>query len=131
MAYGKVCKIDKTKGLVKLDVDGRVTNWLPCVNATPSLGQQVAFAEYETDGTGVVFGSLSRTDGSPISLHIGDIDATVDGSTIVINGDAKITGSVKIIGDLEVEGNITTTGTVTDSKGDLTNFTTTDGAQRA
>ena len=131
MAYGKVCEIDKDQGLVRLDVDGRVTHWLPCVNATPSIGQQVAFVEYENDGTGVVFGSLSRTDGSPVSLHIGGIDATVDGSTIVIKGDAKITGSVKIIGDLEVEGDITTTGTVTDTKGDLTNFTTTDGAQRA
>lgn len=129
--YGKVCDIDKDKGLVKLDILGRVTNWLPCVNGTPSMGQQVAFIEYENDGTGVVLGSLSRTDGSPVSLHIGGIDVTIDGSSVVLKSDAEITGSIKIIGDLEVDGNIKTSGAIEDSRGDLTNFTTTDGAQRA
>ena len=128
---GTVCAINKAAGLVKVDIDGRVTNWLPCVQSTPSVGQQVALIEYEQDGTGVVLGSLSRVDGSPVSLHIGGIDAVIDGSTIVLKSDGDVTGNIKITGDLTVDGNITTTGTVTDTKGDLTNFTTTDGAKRA
>jgi len=128
--YGTVCAIDRDNGLVKLDVNGRVTGWLPCVQATPSIGQQVAFIEYAADGTGVVLGSLSRTDGTPVSLHIGGIDIVIDGATIVLKCDGDITGNIKITGDLTVDGNITTTGTVTDSRGDLTNFTTTDGAAR-
>jgi phage baseplate assembly protein gpV len=129
--FATVCEIDKDAGMVRLDVLGRVTNWLPCVGSTPSVGQQVSFAEYENDGTGVVFGTTARSDGAAISLHIGGIDVTIDGASIVLKSDAEVTGSVKIIGDLEVDGNITTSGTVTDTKGDLTNFSTTDGAQRA
>ena len=129
--FATVCEINKEAGLVKLDITGRVSHWLPCVMSTPALGQQVAFLEFGNDGTGVVLGALSRTDGSPIKLHIGGIDIDIDGSTAVIKSDTQLTGAVKIIGDLEVDGNIKTSGTVEDSKGDLTNFSTTDGAQRA
>jgi len=129
--FGTVCEIDRDKGFVKLNVLGRVTNWLPCVQGTPSVGQQVAVIEYDNDGTGVVLGSLSRTDGSPVSLHIGGIDISIDGVTITVKSDAAITGNISIKGDVSIDGNLTLTGNVTDSRGDLTNFNTTDGAQRA
>ena len=129
--FGKVCDIDKAAGLVRLDVLGRVTNWLPCVAATPALGQQVAFIEYDNDGTGVVLGSLSRTDGAPVVLHIGGIDVTIDGSSIVLKSDLDFTGAIKIDGPVEITEDLKVGGTITDSRGDLTNFTTTDGAVRA
>ena len=136
--FGKVSKVDKAKGLVKVDILGRESHWLPCVGGTPSVGQQVAFHEgSEVDGTGIVFGSTSMTDGNKLSYHINGIDITADGSTITlkvpnlkITGDVAIEGNVDIKGDLTVDGNIETTGTVTDEKGDLTNFKTTDGAER-
>ena len=136
--FGKVSKVDKGKGLVKVDILGRESHWLPCVGGTPSVGQQVAFHEGgDVDGTGMVYGSTSMTDGNKLSYHINGIDITADGSTITIKAseikitaDIKIEGNMEIKGDLKVEGNIETTGTVTDEKGDLTNFQTTDGAQR-
>lgn len=128
---GTVCEVDKSGGMVRLDVLGRVTNWLPCVTATPSMGQQVAFLEYDNDGTGIVLGSTARSDGSAVTLHIGDIDITIDGESVVLYGDTKITGEVEIVGNLTVDGNIEITGDITDSRGDLSNFVTTDGAQRA
>ncbi len=128
--FATVTKVNKSKGLVKLDHLGRETNWLPCVGGTPSLGQQVAFMEHDNDGTGVVFGSTSMTDGSPISLHFGGIDLQIDGATVTGKMDVDLTGDMTVKGNLSVDGNIETTGTVTDEKGDLTNFQTTDGAQR-
>ncbi|ADV47027.1 baseplate assembly protein v [Nitratifractor salsuginis] len=129
--FGTVCEIDKERGFVKLDVLGRVTNWLPCVQSTPAIGQQVAFIEYDNDGTGVVLGSLSRTDGSPVSLHIGGIDVSIDGATITVKADTSYTGDIAIKGNVSIDGDLTLTGGVTDSRGDLTNFSTTDGAKRA
>ena len=135
--FAKVSKLDKAKGLVKLDVLGRETHWLPCVGGTPSVGQQVAWIEGSNDGTGVVLGSTSMTDGANVTFHMKGIDIDIDGSTIKIKGNGDITGDIEITGDLtltgdlSVDGNIETTGTVTDTKGDLTNFKTTDGAQRA
>jgi phage baseplate assembly protein gpV len=123
--YATVCAVDRDAGMVRLDILGRVTNWLPCVTATPAVGQQVAYLEFGNDGTGVVLGSLARTDGKPVTLHIGGIDITIDGSKAVVKSDVEITGNVKVDGDIEL------TGTVTDSRGDLTNFQTTDGASRA
>ena len=129
--FATVEKVDKAKGLVKLKVHERVTHWLPCVGGTPSKGQQVAWIEAEEDGEGVVLGSTSMTDGQPVSLHFGGIDVSIDGSKATIKSDIEITGDLKLTGDLSIDGNIETTGTVTDTRGDLTNFETTDGAQRA
>ena len=129
--FATVEKVDKAKGLVKLKVHERVTHWLPCVGGTPSKGQQVAWIEDPVDGRGVVLGSTSMTDGQPIELHMKGIDVSIDGSKATIKSDIEITGNVTITGDLSVDGNIETTGTVIDTRGDLTNFETTDGAQRA
>ncbi|GEM_PF-6550974 len=123
--FATVCEVDRNKGFVRIDINGRVSNWLPCVSATPAIGQQVAFIESSIDGSGVVIGSTSRSDGAAVDVHIGSIDITVDGESIVIKGNADITGEVKIVGDLIVDGEIR------DKKGNLTNFTTTDGAKRA
>jgi len=120
MAFGTVSEINKEEGLVRVDINGRVSNLLPCLYGTPSLGQQVALLEFENDGTGVVLGPTSLVDGNPISLHIGDVDFWCDGNEIEIKA-----SKIKITGDVKIEGNIT------DSKGDLTNFRTTDGASRA
>jgi len=83
------------------------------------------------DGVGVVLGSLSRVDGNPISLHIGAIDIWCDGIKSKIKSPVEIEGDVLIDGALIVNKEIETKATVKDSRGDLTNFTTTDGAKRA
>jgi phage baseplate assembly protein gpV len=122
--FATVYEVDKTKGLVRIDINGRASNWLPCVGFTPKIGQQVAFMESPIDGSGVVFGSTSMTDGKPVEFYMGSIDVAVDGKKIVIKrGDIEFTGNVKI------DGNVELTGTIKDKKGDLTNFTTTDGAK--
>jgi len=48
-----------------------------------------------------------------------------------VTGDAVFNETVEIKSSLEVDGDITTAGTVEDARGDLTNFTTTDGSGRA
>ena len=132
MAFGVVCEINKAKGLVRVDINGRVSNWLPCIYGTPSLGQQVALLEFENDGTGVVLGSTSRVDGNPISLHLGDVDIWCNGDDVKIKAQKiEIVGDVKIDGKLETTKDIKTEQKVVDSRGDLTNFSTTDGASRA
>lgn len=63
--------------------------------------------------------------------------ATVKADTVNITattthtGDISVSGNVSVSGEFSAGGNITTGGTVTDIKGDLTNFSTTDGASRA
>jgi len=129
--FATVCAVDKQKGLVKVNHLGRVSAWLPCVGATPAINQQVAFLEVE-DGSGVVFGSTARVDGKAIMLHIGSIDIKVDGEEVEIKAKKyKFTGDFELKGNLAVDGQISTTKNVIDSRGDLTNFKTTDGAKRA
>ncbi len=129
--FATVCEINKEKGLVKVNINGRVTNWLPCVLSTPSIGQQVAIVEFENDGTGFVIGSLSRIDGNPIDIHIGNIDIWCDGLKTKIKSPVEITGDVVIRGKLEVDKEIKTHKKVFDSRGDLSDFVTTDGSKRA
>lgn len=129
--YATVCAVDKDKGVVKVNIDGRVTNWLPCLLATPAIGQQVVVIEYINDGIGAVLGPTARCDGNPISLHIGAIDIDIDGSSVQIKcKKLKFTGDIEIDGKLEVSKDIKTDSFVIDSKGNLSNFTTTDGAKR-
>ena len=58
-------------------------------------------------------------------------NATVVADNIDITASTAHKGNVAIDGTLNVTGNIATGGTVTDTRGDLTNFSTTDGAARA
>jgi len=129
--YATVCAIDKDRGVVKVNLNGRVTNWLPCLVATPSIGQQVVVLEYQNDGIGIVLGPTARCDGNAISLHIGAIDIKIDGNKVQIKSDMEIAGDIKINGNLEVSKDIKAGSSIFDSKGNLTNFKTTDGAKRA
>ena len=52
-------------------------------------------------------------------------------ATTTHNGDVALQGNLSVSGTVDAGGNISTGGTVTDVKGDLSNFTTTDGASRA
>ena len=49
----------------------------------------------------------------------------------VVQGNLQVQGNVSVQGDTSVQGDITTQGSVTDSRGSLTNFTTTDRSHRA
>ena len=94
--------------------------------------------EFE-DGTVVSYDTASKTlDLNAVgSINVVCKDASVQANSISVtattshSGDVTINGNLTVSGTADVGGNFTTGGTVTDSRGDLTNFSTTDGAARA
>jgi len=94
--------------------------------------------EYE-DGTRISYNTQTKelkVDASD-KILITCKSATVNAKSVSItattshSGDVSINGNLTLSGDFSNGGNITTGGTVSDVKGDLTNFSTTDGAARA
>ncbi len=94
--------------------------------------------EFE-DGTRISYDSATSTlDLSAVgSVNVVCDSASVQAGSISItattshSGDVTIDGNISVSGTADFGGSITTGGTVTDSRGDLSNFTTTDGASRA
>lgn len=78
---------------------------------------------------------IEYEDGTKISYDTQAKELTINaaGTVNIICKNANITASqgVTITGPLHVTQDISTDGGVTDSRGDLTNFSTTDGANRA
>jgi len=86
-----------------------------------------------SDGTTISYDEVSKTlDVDAVNaININCKNATVVSDAISITAATSHEGDISIDGKLNVTGNISTDGTVTDMKGDLTNFSTTDGAARA
>lgn len=92
-----------------------------------------------SDGTTISYDETSKTlvVDAVNAINISCKNATVVADSIKITaitshkGDVSIDGNVNVNGTFSSTGNISTDGTVTDAKGDLTNFSTTDGASRA
>lgn len=73
LMFGVVAELDEAKALVRVDVDGMRTDWIPWaatragpgmrVWAAPEVGEQVVIASpYGDPAQGVVLGSVYRTD---------------------------------------------------------------------
>jgi len=161
-------KSKEGKLLARVDVHGRVTDWLPVAGISNRFmkiyipvraGEQVeVHSEFGEADSGVIHRSIYSSDSSEPEGADDDtaIIAFHDGATFKYNtetglltmeaiSEAKImaphielacetlhsTADVDIDGSLNVGGDISTDGTVTDARGDLSNFTTTDGAGRA
>ena len=158
MRVGTVSKSKASEGkmLVCVDIQGAESDWLPVrglCNAFIKLfvpvlvGEQVmVFSEYGDLHKAYVVPSLfsndapepSGGDASTVVLEVGENRFEIDKSTmkctltsLSIVADVSIEGNVDISEALYVNGDISTDGGVEDSRGDLTNFTTTDGASRA
>jgi len=94
--------------------------------------------EYE-DGTRIFYDTKDKvlTVDAANAITVKCKSATLYADTVDISattshiGNVSIDGSLDVSGDVSSGGNVVTAGTVTDSRGDLTNFSTTDGASRA
>ena len=147
--------------LARVKIAQRVTDFLPIIQRANSfkrqaspvrVGEQVVVLFPFGEGDfGVILGSLFNKGAKEPSTYsdtkeiIEFEDGTIisyDSATSTLELDvakhinivcksATVQADVSIDGTLSVSGNITTGGTVTDTKGDLTNFSTTDGAGRA
>jgi len=88
--------------------------------------------EYE-DGTKIYYDTKTKT----LSVDaVGTVNiickkATVTADSAEINAPTTINGNLSVTGEVSAGGSIKTGGTVTDAKGNLSNFTTTDGSGRA
>jgi len=147
LGAGKICE-------VKIETDGRVSDWLPMKSNSSknysssddvSIGDQVVahyFDEGKNDG---YINCHLPSENNPIPATAGDgkIVRTIGGIDIEIsNTNVKITGIGTLVieasnfqldesGNITIAGGITVATTVTDGRGDLTNFKTTDKAERA
>jgi len=161
-------KANQGKSLARVDIHGRVTDWLPVMGISNSFvkiyipiqaGEQVTvLCEFGDADSGIIIPSLF----SSVSPEPSGADASTmivsysDGGEFRYNtqsgkmlmravAEAKVvaphielvcetghsTGSWDIDGALHVGEEISTDSTVADARGDLSNFTTTDGASRA
>ena len=137
LVYGTVCETQPGKALVKVNIKGRVTDWIPVgttasgkakMFSTPTIGQQVVVGEFGDGSDGVV---LAGVFGGGIKEPPHASEANAWEGDQIFTGNLTIYGNLKVNGDVEITGNLKVGGNITDSKGDLTNFTTTDGAKRA
>lgn len=93
---GRIAEVDAAKGLVKVDLDGPVTDWIPWLQrragddrdwSVPSVGEQVAIAAPSGELSGAfVIGSLSQ-DTHPNAGDSADKPRTVysDGTVVEYN----------------------------------------------
>jgi len=87
--------------------------------------------EFE-DGTVISYDSAAKKLTVSVASSVEVVAQTVNITAITTHtGDVSLQGNLSVSGTVDAGGNISTGGTVTDSKGDLSNFTTTDGASRA
>lgn len=161
-------KAKQGKLLARVDIHGRVTDWLPVFGICNAfmkiyipirVGEQVSvLCEFGEADSGLILPSIFHDDMPEpsgandetmiIAYHDGGevrYDASSGEMTLKAISQAKVmaphielvcetahsTGSWDIDGALHIGESISTDGTVTDANGDLSNFTTTDGAQRA
>lgn len=161
-------KSSEGKLLARVDIHGRVTDWLPVKGVSNryvkiyipiTKGEQVeVHSEFGNADSGVIHRSIfsdelpepqgadehtaivefhdgggfryDTSSGKMEFIAVAEIRLAaphidMDCETLHIAGDTDNDGS------LNVDGDITTSGEITDAMGDLTNFTTTDGASRA
>lgn len=93
---GRIAEVDAAKGLVKVDLDGPVTSWIPWLQrragddrdwSVPSVGEQVAIAAPSGELSGAfVIGSLNQ-DAHPNAGDSADKPRTVysDGTVVEYN----------------------------------------------
>ena len=87
--------------------------------------------EFE-DGTLISYDSAAKKLTVNVAATVEVVAKTVNiTATTTHTGDVSLQGNLSVSGTVDAGGNISTGGTVTDVKGDLTNFSTTDGASRA
>ena len=161
-------KASEGKMLARVDVHGRVTDWLPVFGISNSfmklfipicVGEQVSvLCEFAEADAGLILPSIyhegnTEPEGANahtmvMAFHDGgkfSYDTQVGEMTLEAVTQAKViaphiemvcetshcTGSMDIDGALHVGEQISTDSTVSDAQGDLSNFSTSDGASRA
>ena len=161
-------KAAQGKMLARVDLHGRVTDWLPVFGISNSfvkiyipirVGEQVTvLCEFAEADSGVIVPSLFHED-SPepsgvnehtfvVSFHDGGkiaydsqsaemlLEAVAQAKVVaphieMVCDSVHCSGSMDIDGALHAGEAISTDSTISDANGDLSNFTTTDGAGRA
>lgn len=146
--------------LAKVKISDRVTDWLPVqalVNEFIQVfipvikGEQVyVFSEFGNADSGIIIRSFAF---EKQKAPKGNLDQMIvhfkDGTEFIYDSKAKkmsllcagelfieaesvtIDAPLGVRSTLQVDDDITTNGEISDSRGDLTNFTTTDGASRS
>jgi len=139
-----ICDVKDGKKLVKVDLYGRVSDWIPYAGVAnkfvkvwspPAIGEQViVLFPYGDLNGGVVITSIFNEDcKEPIDANSQNfIISFANGTELKVeNGDFIFKGNIKANGTISSSGDISTAGKINDNKGDLTNFTTTNGGKRA
>ena len=148
-------KMEEGEAFVKVSINKRVTDWMKVKMYASKfmrhwkpicVGDQVIVLHPFGNGDhGIVFPSffwqkIKPPKGATKHIEIleykcgGRVEIDVKECSITVKGWKKLNIEVEQLnlkGDLITDGDIKTNGTITDSMGDLTHFTTTDGAKRA
>lgn len=131
---GTVVEVQSTKALVKVDVCGRVSDWMPVLMMANAfkrhfiplrVGEQVAVLGGLDNGF-VLRGMYHATCGEPAGSGAAcEVIVYESGASIIVDTDANTAtlsgfAHVTVIGDATIDGNLLVTGTITDSVGLLT-----------
>ncbi|MDD5360000.1 MAG: phage baseplate assembly protein V [Sulfurovaceae bacterium] len=148
-----MCKQGKL--LAKVNIQGRETDWMPVSTIANTfvriylpvcVGEQVeVHSEFGNADKGIIHRSIFNSDckepdganaTKAIILFADGTEITYDIATHALKIDC--TGAIELVGSditfnapVHITKSLTVAQTITDERGDLTNFSTTDGAARA
>jgi len=150
IAAGTVVEVINDKSLVKADVLGRITDWLPVLQQANSIKKHFVSVAVNQQvlvlANRYVIGSLFNLDCAEPLGASGHIDITeysdgtrieydtqtgllkvnCVGKTLIESPSIKLVGAVTIVGDINHQGKLSNTagidtaGNISDAKGDLT-----------